>query len=411
MTKKSNSQRWIRSISDLSPSTVRNYEQAVRLFEECHGISMDDLIKEALDEQSSKTAEHELKIYDRILDYRQSLIDEGRVITGVSTYVTRIKTVYKKNRVRIPYIPPVNEINANRNPVIKFEDYLTKDELRKALEYLPLIQRARAMAMISGGLSNEECANLTTRQFIDSLYEYHRCDDDVEALRYLSNTDNIIWIICIKRGKTGKPFYALMNPECVTLTALAKLEEIKPLRYGKLPRYLDKRLYPTDKNYFGDCCRRINKGLNMGMAGRKTRFRPHMMRKFHATAIRGNYHIGDNRLSAIEIDELQGRGMTAVQETYIKSNPIQQKFLYAQVINNVSLWHKYSYHIEGDDVVLEVVDDYEENKKLKRQNEKLQKKLEVSHDIREDVKYLIADKGIDEVADIVAQLLKASSSK
>ena len=395
---------------------------------------MDDLLKEALDEQSDRVAEHELKIYDRILDFRQSLIDEGRKASGVGTYITRIKTVYKKNRVRIPYIPPINQIKANHSPVIRFEDYLTKDELKKGIEYLPLIMKARMLAMVTGGLSNDECMHLTTDQFIDSLFDYHRVDvatevakletltdkDEIlnqkqvikdlrtKALKILADRDDVLWLICIKRGKTGKPFYAIMNPECVQMTAMAKLEEVKPLRYGKLPRDFDARLYPTTKDYFGDCCRRINDGLGFGMAGGRTRFRPHMFRKFHATSVKGNYHIGDNGLTANEVDELQGRGMTGVQERYIKANPKKQKLLYCQVINNVSLWHKYDYVVEDDDIRLIVVDDEEKTKKLEKENEKLKKKLEKSQDIREDVKEFISDKGIDEVADLVAQLLSHS---
>jgi regulator of replication initiation timing len=70
------------------------------------------------------------------------------------------------------------------------------------------------------------------------------------------------------------------------------------------------------------------------------------------------------------------------------------------------LWHKYGFSVIGDDVELFVVDDEEENRKLQRENEKLQRQLENSQDVREDIKNLISDKGIDEVADIVAQLLK-----
>ena len=144
------------------------------------------------------------------------------------------------------------------------------------------------------------------------------------------------------------------------------------------------------------------------LCGGLSRFRPHMFRKFHATAVRGNYHIGDNALSPMEIDELQGRGMTGVQSTYIKSNPIKQKFLYAQVVNNVSLWHKYDYRVIDDDVELIVVDDEEKNRKLEKENKKLKRQLETSQDIKSDIKDLISEKGIDEVADIVAKLLNAS---
>ncbi len=464
--------KWMRSIQDLSKNTQRNYRQAIRLYEDFHGQSMDSLIKEALDEQSERVPEHELKIYDRILDFRSNLLDEGRMITGVSNYITRVKTLYKKNRVKVPYLPPANEINANRSQVIKFEDYLTKDEIKKGIVHLSLIQQARMMAMVTGGLSNDECANLRTKEhFIEPLRKYHQKDDDIEALRWLADSDNILWIICIKRGKTGKPFYAIMNPECVQMTAQAKLEEVKPLRYGRVPRELDARLYPTEKNFFGECCRRVNDGLGFGYVGNntifttldaegvltipklhfqnfrpyinqrrisrdefevfdmgkelkirfpypnariqydfggKSRFRPHMFRKFHATSVRGNYHIGDAGLSPSEVDELQGRGMTSVQETYIKANPKKQKLLYCQIINNISLWHKYNWKVIDDDIVLEVVDDEVENQKLKKENEKLKKKLEVSQDVKEDIKILIEDKGIDEVADIVAELLKAT---
>ena len=407
MTKKSN--QWERSLGGLSNSTIRNYRQAVHLYEECHGLSMDELIKEALDEQSNHVAEHELKIYERLLYFREDLVKQGRVASGIATYMTRLKTLYKKSRVTIPYIPPMNEISAKRNEVIRFEDYLTKDEIKKAIEYLSLPQKARALAMVSGGLSNDECSHLKTKEhFIDPLYHYHKCDSDEDALKWLAESDNVIWVVCIKRGKTGKPFYAIMNPECVQMTAMAKLEEIKPLRYGKKKRVLDSRLYPSDKVYFGVCCKRINDGLGMGTAGGRSRFRPHMLRKFHATAVRGNYHLGDNGLSPIEIDELQGRGMTSVQSTYIKSNPKKQKLLYCQVVNNVSLWHKYDYRVVDDDIELVVVDDEAENKKLKKENEKLKKQLEISQDVKEDIKELISDRGIDEVVDIVAELLKAS---
>ena len=410
MTKKSN-QSWVKVLNGLSAPTIQNYSQAVQLYEECHGADMDELICEALDEQTNQVAEHQLKIYDRIITFRNFLTAQGRIASGVEKYVTLVKGVYRKSRVRIPYIPPMNQIQAKHNDVIKFEDYLTKDEIRQGIKQLPLIQQARMMAMVTGGLSNDECSALQTkRDFIDVLYPYHRCDDDVEALKFLAESDNILWVVCMKRGKTGKPFYAIMNPETVSITAQAKLKELKKRPYDTEARQLKEMLYPTDKNYFGLCCRKVNEALNLGEAGGKTRFRPHMFRKFHSTAIRGNYHIGDNRLSPMEIDELQGRGMTAVQSTYIKTNPITQKMLYCQVINQVSLWHKYGFKVVDDDIALFVIDDAEKSKRLEKENQKLREKLDVSQDIRDDIKKLIDDKGIDEVADIVAELLKATSS-
>ena len=88
--------------------------------------------------------------------------------------------------------------------------------------------------------------------------------------------------------------------------------------------------------------------------GGECKLTPHKIRKFHATYIRGG--MTSTTISNSEIDELQGRGKTDVQSTYIKTNPVTQKVLYARVMNNLSIYHQYDYEVIDDDVRLFLVD-------------------------------------------------------
>ena len=78
MTEKS--KNWTLVVADLSPATIQNYSQAVALFEECIGKSMDELIDIALQEQDEKVAEHKLSIYEWILKYRLFLCGDTEKI-------------------------------------------------------------------------------------------------------------------------------------------------------------------------------------------------------------------------------------------------------------------------------------------------------------------------------------------
>lgn len=403
MTKKANlDTKWEQSIKRLRKNSWYSYNQAVKLYEEFHQTSMDSLIEEALSEQSDRVAEHELKIYDRIVDFREFLIDEGFKASTIQTHMTRIKSLYNKSRVRIPYIPQMDVINIKKSQPIGYDDLLTKEELVKAYDqFSSLKTKARFLAMVSGGLSNDECSNITTRQFIDDLYKYHQCDDDVDALKYLSESNNIIWVALLVRGKTAKPFYAVLSPECVQVTARAKLQEAQK---GEIKE----KLY-GNKNYFTQKCTRINTHLKFGIAGDgKGRFRSHMIRKYHATTL------ADSHLSNQEIDELQGRGKTRVQEAYIKTNPNRQKILYAGIINQVSLFHEYEYEILNEhdpskmDVRLRVVNQREKSRKLEIENRNLHKKLDSSEEIRKELENLMEDKGKDTILNIFAELLNDS---
>ncbi|MBP5421672.1 MAG: hypothetical protein J6Y78_04420 [Paludibacteraceae bacterium] len=426
MSKKSS--QYLKFLVNSSEETVKGYKQSLKKYEEFHSMSIDDLVCEALDEQARLVPPHMLKIIERLEDFQLFLIEQGYVARTVSIHMNRVKATYKKNRVVLPYIEPLNTKKVLKKEYIEFKDILTKDELKKAIPQMRLPAQARAMVMIQGGLSNEECEHLTTRSFLDELKQYHRRESDLEALRWLSDENHpVIWITKLIRVKTGKPYYAIIGAEAVNKIAQAKLYEMElPKNKGEIPR----KLLSQHKISFTHSCEDVNEKCGFGYISQVTysnvadedgdiyirkslfkhfvmlsdipyklikqdnsvvihteyphtevqyklngecKFSPHKLRKFHGTHIRGSVLTPSERVSISEIDEMQGRGKTNTQDTYIKTNPLEQKLLYAKIMNNVSLWHQYDYEVTNDDVIVTLKNPHKMSEEIVDLKKKLQK--------------------------------------
>lgn len=400
--------RCLRFVDNLASNTQKSYFQAIRKYEKYYGTSIEELINEALEEQTQQVPHHLLKVIDRLEMFQDHLIQQGLVLGTIKEHMAKIKSIYRKNRVELPYIEPINPKQAKRNPVIEFKDILTKDELKRVLPLMKLPVRARAMAMLQGGLSNEECEHLTTRAFIDELYPYHQKEDDESALEWLADENHpVIWVTKLIRIKTGKPYYAILGAEAVNCIASAKLyEKGLPKNHGTFPD----KLLNTHKSHMNRICSKINNRLGLGSAGGMYRLRPHALRKFHATYIGGSALSYDEQsiITNAEIDEMQGRGKTGVQDTYIKTNPLRQKVLYAKVMNNVSLWNEYDYVIQDNDVEVFRVDPTLENKKLRDEVKNLSSQLEKKSRASEKVDALREELGDDVFKELIGEILNAS---
>jgi len=392
----------------LSENTQRTYLTTIKKYEEFHGTSIEALVEEALDEQTNQVPFHLLKVRDRLEDYQDYLIDGNYVHGTIIEYMAKIKTIYKRCNVILPYIEPVNPKQTRRREYIEYKDILTKEEIKSALKEMRLPAQARMMVMVQGGLSNAECDLLTTRCFIDTTKEHHKCDDDVDALRWLADENNpIIWVVKLIRQKTKKPYYALVGSEAVNIIAKAKLYEMDlPSNNNIIPS----KLLTVHKGSFGRVCRNVNKKLGFGLVAEESKLRPHNLRRFHATYIGGSAlsYEEHSLISNAEIDEMQGRGKTSVQDTYIKTNPIRQKVLYAKVMNNVSLFNEYTYEIINNDVIIHRVDVRKKTQKLEKEVKILSGKLKEKEKASEKVNALRKELGDDVLLQMVEEILNAS---
>ena len=403
MSKKSS--KCLKFLKNVSENTYKSYLHAIRKYEKYNNLSMENLVKEALDEQSSNTPTHKLSIIDRLEDYQEYLINQDLVHGTINAYMTRIKSVYYKNRVSIPYLEPLNPKRTKRRDYIEYSDILTKEEIKKCLPHMRLPAQARALTIIQGGLSNEECEHLTLTNFLNDTFKYHKCTDPVEALNWLADENHpIIWVAKLIRVKTGKPYYAVIGAEAVNMIAKAKLYEKElPKNHNKFPE----KLLGMSKDRFTRTCQSTNNKVGLGLVADCSKFRSHNLRRFHATYIKGSAltYEENSRLSNNQIDELQGRGKTSVQDTYIKTNPLEQKLLYAKVMNNVSLFHEYDYEFTGDDVVIFIKDQFEVNRKLAKKVSDLELKLHQREVAGKRVKELKEELGDDVFSELISEIL------
>ena len=135
-----------------------------------------------------------------------------------------------------------------------------------------------------------------------------------------------------------------------------------------------------------------------------------MLRKFHATNIGGSAltYEENSIVTNAEIDEMQGRGKTSVQDTYIKTNPLRQKLIYAKVMNNVSFSHEYHYEIIDDDVVLSLTDMSKEKAKLENKVKNLERQLHNRKKAGERVQKIREELGNDTFNELIAEILNSS---
>ena len=380
----------------MKPNTRTTYMTTIRKYEKFHGCNIDELICEAIKEQEEGVPEHKLSVYDRIMDFRDYLI-ENYVFNTVNQDITRVKSIYKRSRVTLPYFPPLERKQCMQNPVIDYWEVLTKNEIREALEYFKPNMRARIILMATGGYSLEETATMTIRQYLTDLYPYHQTQDPNEAMNILASKDNIIWLTRMMRVKTCKPYYGICNPEATQAIAMAW--------QGKNITNLDADLFTQSKKWVTRHMGEINDVLCLGEAGGFRRFTPHTLRRYNATNLSGANLSQDEELQIRMIDEIQGRSMTDVQDRYIKTNPLKQKLLYAKVMNNVSLYNQYTYEIFDGDVLVHRVDPNKKVEKLEAENKILQRKVNATEKIDDNLKKEIEVIGKDAFRERVLKLL------
>ncbi|WP_409200700.1 hypothetical protein [Methanobrevibacter sp. DSM 116169] len=339
-------------------NTMKTYRTAIKHYTLYHRKSMSNLIKEALKEQGNNTPEHKLKIYDRLIDFRTNYILTSTKGQTATTIEGRIKSIYKQHRVKIPYIPPLNNKQLQKYPPIAFENLLKKEEILQGLELANKELKSEIMTWISSGSAINETKSLTIKQFYEGTYPYHQTENIQDSLEILNKLDNVIGTLKLYRAKTGKYYYSFINPETVTSIVNNLLD--------KNIKDINQPLFKYSNNYTNVLCKQINDTCKFGKAGAYSRFVPHMFRKYNSTYLNQGKELNENVLTKEEVDMFHGRGINATHESYFKNNPNILKFNYVKVMNNVSLYNQYSYEVVDNDIIVKRIDTDKQNKKLSK---------------------------------------------
>jgi len=299
---------------NIKSSTMEGYTSAIRKYEKFHAKSIEDLIAEAKSEEGMPL--NERKIKERLISFRKYLIKSDLSNRSAKTYFSKIKAFYRFHDVEIPDIPNIRyDLDYQTN----YKDLPTREHIKKAVEISEVGLQAMILFMASSGTAKAETLSLTVNDFLNATNKYHEGGSIAGILDSLENM-NIVPVFYLKRIKTDKYYYTFCTPEATSYIIKYLKSRYKLKKSSKLFDYSSSAV--TAK------FREINDSNGWGFKGRYRFFRPHALRKFHASNI---------DLSSETVDELQGRGKREVHDAYIKTKPEALKKAYESKMANITI--------------------------------------------------------------------------
>lgn len=223
-------------------------------------------------------------------------------------------------------MPKVNDKNIQKPPPIYFKDLPDKEVIREAFQISSPLMKAIILFSCSSGCARTETLGLTIGDYIEALAEYlprHRMDI-FEVIDYLQDVDDVVPTFSILRKKTNKYYLTYCSPEAVKAINAYLLLRDKPV-IDESP------LFQISRTYMVQSFEMINDTLGFGRVGRYRRFRSHMLRKFHASAL---YNDG---MSIDKVNDLQGKAKNKTDAAYFMTNPDDLKYEYIQHLPAVTI--------------------------------------------------------------------------
>ena len=288
---------------NLSHSTIRNYSSAVNLYEKLNNKTLDELIEEAENEEILKIRWKERKIKKRLIQYR-SYLYENKIQSTANKYLTNIKTIYRHFEIELQSLPSFNTRQINKSVEIRFKDLPTKKNIKDAYDLADTQTKLIILLITTSGMSKVEILNLKVNDFL-------KANESTPTTFYLT------------RQKTGREFFTFTTPKTSEkLGNYIKNHNLK--RKDKIFNINESRL---TKNL-----QKINDKLKLGKVGNYSKFRCHMLRKYHASNLLNN-----TSFTIDEINTLQGRSKNRIHRSYFFNDEEKLKEKYMRHIEVIDI--------------------------------------------------------------------------
>jgi len=298
------------------------YRRAVNHYCNFNQMTMQELLDEADQEEEQGIRWKRRKLKQRLLRYRQYLIQQYKKST-VKSYFTSVLVIYKYYDIEIGNLPPLNDKNLQLPTPISFKDLLTHEEIDYVLKNTNAKFNAVILFMTSSGCARAETLSLTIQDFIDATRDYHHANDIATVLTKLKHMDNVIPTFYLKRIKTNKYYYTFCSPEAVKSIVNYLITDRLYNNNQEIILKPQDKLFQFGKNYLPYALNQLNNELGLGSAGTYNRLRTHMFRKFHASTLK------KAGMSESDIDALQGRGKSSTRASYFYEDPqvLREKYI------------------------------------------------------------------------------------
>ena len=315
----------IHATNNHSYSTKETYKNAVKLYCSVNKMDLYDLIVEAEEEENKGVKWKLSSLKRRLLEFRQFLL-QNYSYNSFKTYFRPIIRIYGHYDIEINELPKLNQKGIKKPKPLTFRDLPDKEIIRQAVNISTPFMKAVILFMCSSGCSLRETMNLTIKDYIESIGEYTNKKDVLEAINDIKNIEDVVPTWEIWRQKTNKYYTTHSSPESVNAINSYLITREDELTY-------DSKLFHYHTIYVRELFYNINKELNLGTVGDNNygRFRSHMLRKFHASAL---YNDG---MSLDKVNDLQGKAKNKTDEAYFMTNPEDLKNEYINHLSAVTI--------------------------------------------------------------------------
>lgn len=297
-----------------STSTRNIYKIAAEKYCTYYDMTLHELLLEAEKEEDQQIKWKHRRLKRRLIEYRHHLIEHYPKNT-VATYFGVILSIYYYFEIEIGPLPGLDKKSYIRPAPITFKDLPDKDIIRASLEIATPVMKAIILFMSSSGCARTETLNITIADYMESVKEYTETNDIMEMIDTLNKIEDVIPTFNILRVKTKKYYTTYCSPEAVHAinSYLLTRSNLKP----------ESPLFKTHPMYLMHKFKEINNELGLGKVGSYHRFRSHMLRKFHASAL---YNDG---MSIDKVNDLQGKSKTLTDQSYFMVNPedLKQEYI------------------------------------------------------------------------------------
>ena len=303
-----------------SQKTHEAYTRSIKLYEEYCNKPLPKLIQEAQLEEDEGIRWNNSTLKKRLLDFRTYLYKKYKQNTA-QLYLTTIIATYKHMGIDVQSLPYFSRKQVKTNPPIYYDDLPDKEVLQRVLGVCSPFMKAVTLFISSSGCSRIDTLNLKLDDYLQATMEYHHMNNIYDAIQKMQKTDHqIIPTFNLRRQKTGKPYFTFCSDEAV-----------RAINDYLLTRDLSQsdKLFKCNKNYFNQQFKCLNDELGLGQVGDYGRFRPHMLRKYHASRL---YEAG---MDKYKVDQLQGRSKEKIQEAYFKDSPSSLREEYVECLPNL----------------------------------------------------------------------------
>ena len=274
---------------------------------------------EAEEEEGIRWKHRTLK--KRLIEYRVYLYHNHSKNTAEHRF-NRILAFYRHFDIEVHELPVFHQ--QDTTPPMYYQNLPDKEIIRAALDIAAPVMKPVILFMCSSGCAKAETLNLTIMDYMKATYDYHQTNDINEMINTLNEIDDVIPTFHIRRQKTGKYFTTFCTPETVhaiNLYLSDRKDNLTP----------ESKLFKINSDYFSVKFGEINDELGLGQVGVFRRFRSHMLRKYHASALM------NDGMSRETVNDLQGKSMNSVDEAYFFNNDESLRTEYIQHLHAVTM--------------------------------------------------------------------------